>query len=245
MTGSIQLSDVHLWRSTQEELSYDIKKTVFSILEGKYKKPKKRLVLEGVSLSISPGQKIGIIGANGSGKSTLLKVICGILEPTLGSVKVTGNIASLIELEADFDRDLSVRDNIIMYVVLMGFPKHVMTKKVGEILEFAELSDYAYMPVKGLSSGMAARLGFAIATDVNADILIIDEVLSVGDQHFQHKSKTRINSIWHQKTTVLVVSHDLDFIQRSCEQVIVLKEGKIIYQGSPEEAITEYLAIVN
>lgn len=240
----IHLQDVCLWRRTQEELSYDLKKTVLSILEGNYRKPRKRLVLDRVNLSITRGEKIGIIGANGSGKSTLLKVICGILEPTQGAVKVKGTIAPLIELGAGFDDDLSVIDNVILYGVLMGFPKTIMKQKMQQILDFAELTDYAYVPVKGLSSGMSARLGFAIATDVNPDILIIDEVLSVGDEHFHRKSQQRMNELWHENSTVIVVSHNLKFITEACQKAIVIEHGKVLFFGSAQEAADRYLSQV-
>jgi ABC-type polysaccharide/polyol phosphate transport system ATPase subunit len=240
----IHLQDVSLWRRTQEELSYDLKKTILSVLEGNYRKPRKRLILDRITLSIARGEKIGIIGSNGSGKSTLLKVICGILQPTQGSVQVGGTIAPLIELGAGFDGELSVVDNIVMYGTLMGFPKAVMKQKIPQILEFSELVDYAYVPVKGLSSGMAARLGFAIATDVNPDVLIIDEVLSVGDEHFQRKSQQRMNELWHEHSTVIVVSHNLKFIKDSCEKTLVIDQGKVAFFGSPEEASQTYLAQV-
>ncbi|MGA0199446.1 MAG: ABC transporter ATP-binding protein, partial [Prochlorotrichaceae cyanobacterium] len=240
----IHLQDVCLWRRTQEELSYDLKKTVLSILEGNYRKPRKRLVLDRVNLSITRGEKIGIIGANGSGKSTLLKVICGILEPTQGAVKVKGTIAPLIELGAGFDDDLSVIDNVILYGILMGFPKTIMKQKMQQILDFAELTDYAYVPVKGLSSGMSARLGFAIATDVNPDILIIDEVLSVGDEHFHRKSQQRMNELWHENSTVIVVSHNLKFITEACQKAIVIEHGKVLFFGSAQEAADRYLSQV-
>lgn len=240
----IHLQDVSLWRRTQEELSYDLKKTVFSFLEGTYNKPRKRLVLDRITLSITRGEKIGIIGANGSGKSTLLKVICGILQPTQGTVHVKGTIAPLIELGAGFDDDLSVADNVLLYGTLMGFPKAVMKQKMQQILEFAELTDYAYVPVKGLSSGMSARLGFAIATDVNPDILIIDEVLSVGDEHFHRKSQQRMNELWQEHSTVIVVSHNLKFIADACEKVLVIEHGKSVFFGTPEEASQLYLSQV-
>jgi ABC-type polysaccharide/polyol phosphate transport system ATPase subunit len=240
----IHLQDVCLWRRTQEELSYDLKKTVLSILEGNYRKPRKRLVLDRVNLSITRGEKIGIIGANGSGKSTLLKVICGILEPTQGAVKVKGTIAPLIELGAGFDDDLSVIDNVILYGILMGFSKTIMKQKMQQILDFAELTDYAYVPVKGLSSGMSARLGFAIATDVNPDILIIDEVLSVGDEHFHRKSQQRMNELWHENSTVIVVSHNLKFITEACQKAIVIEHGKVLFFGSAQEAADRYLSQV-
>lgn len=208
---AIRLDNVSLIRRTQEEFSYDLKKTLLSFLEGKYRKPSRRCVLDNISLVIEAGEKVGIIGSNGSGKSTLLKVICNILEPTRGKVRVKGNIAPLIELGAGFDSDMSVVENIILYGVMLGFGEQEMRRRIPEILEFAELEDYISVPVKALSSGMVARLGFAIATDIQPDILILDEVLSVGDESFRNKSKQRIEKFWQDHATILLVSHDLNF----------------------------------
>ncbi|MGA9378771.1 MAG: ATP-binding cassette domain-containing protein, partial [Phormidium sp.] len=163
---AICLEQVSLWRRTQEEFSYDLKKTILSVLEGKYHKPAKKLVLDRVDLTIATGEKVGIIGVNGSGKSTLLKVICGILKPTRGQVKVWGKIAPMIELEAGFDPELSLFDNIMLYGVMLGFSQKEMRQRISSILAFAELEEYVLIPLKALSSGMVARLGFAIATDV-------------------------------------------------------------------------------
>lgn len=202
----IRLDKVSLWRRTQEEFSYDLKKTLLSLIEGKYRKPAKKLVLDNVDLVVEKGDKIGIIGANGSGKSTLLKIISGILQPTTGTVRVKGQVAPLIELGAGFDAEISVMDNILLYGVLLGFSRAEMKERANSILEFAELQDYALVPVKGLSSGMVARLGFSIATDVQPNILILDEVLSVGDENFKNKCKQRIDNFWNGDATVLVVS---------------------------------------
>jgi ABC-type polysaccharide/polyol phosphate transport system ATPase subunit len=240
----IRLDKVSLWRRTQEELSYDLKKTFLSLLEGKYRKPVKTLILDQIDLNVSSGEKIGIIGANGSGKSTLLKVICGILQPTNGVVKVQGKIAPLIELGAGFDSEISVMDNILLYGVLLGFSRTEMKERVRLILEFAELEDYIFVPVKALSSGMVARLGFAIATDVQPDILILDEVLSVGDESFQNKSKKRIENFWSKNTTILVVSHNLRFIQDTCNQAIWLNKGKIQIMGNADQVVEHYLESV-
>lgn len=240
----IRLDQVSLWRRTQEEFSYDLKKTVLSFLEGKYRKPARKLVLDKIELVVEAGEKVGIIGANGSGKSTILKLICGILQPTTGQVRVRGKIAPLIELGAGFDPEISVRDNIILYGVLLGFSRAEMFERVKLILEFAELQDYAFVPVKALSSGMVARLGFAIATDVQPDILILDEVLSVGDESFRNKCKQRIDKFWEAHATVLVVSHDLGFIQQSCKRVIWLDRGVIKSAGTPTDTINEYLSFV-
>lgn len=240
----IRIDNVSLWRRTQEEFSYDLKKTVLSILEGKYRQPAKKLVLDNLNLVIHSGEKIGIVGGNGAGKSTLLKLISGILQPTNGSVRVRGKIAPLIELGAGFDAEISVMDNITLYGVMLGFSKAQMQARAQSILDFAELEDYAFVPVKGLSSGMVARLGFAVATDVQPEILILDEVLSVGDESFKNKCKLRMNKFWDGNTTILVVSHDLDFVKQSCDQAIWLDKGKIRFTGTASQAVKHYLQTV-
>jgi ABC-type polysaccharide/polyol phosphate transport system ATPase subunit len=159
-------------------------------------------------------------------------------------LRVRGDIAPLIELGAGFDPDLSVKDNIILYGVMLGFSRQEMKTRVASILDFAELQDYSFAPVKSLSSGMSARLGFAIATDVKPDILILDEVLSVGDESFKHKCQARMDKLWDQHTTILVVSHGLEFIQESCERAIWLDRGKIRFSGSTEDTISHYLEAV-
>ncbi len=241
MTEAIRLDKVSLWRRTQEEFSYDLKRTILSVVEGKYRQAAKKLILNEIELKIDRGEKIAIIGANGSGKSTLLKIICGILQPTTGSVKVKGNIAPLIELGAGFDEELSVRDNIIFYGVMLGFSRQEMKERAKSILEFAELQEYGLIPVKGLSSGMKARLGFAIATDVEPDILILDEILSVGDEGFKHKCEQKMQEFWQDGTTILLVSHSMNFIAESCNKTIWLDHGKIKFIGDTDRAIELYL----
>jgi len=241
---AIRLDNVSLWRRTQEELSYDLKKTVLSLLEGKYRKAARKLVLDQIDLVIESGEKIGIIGANGSGKSTLLKIISNILEPTSGRVWVKGTIAPLIELGAGFDPDLSVSENIVLYGILLGFSEPDMRRRAQSILAFAELEDYTAAPVKSLSSGMVARLGFAIATDVQPDILIVDEVLSVGDQSFRNKCRQRIDQFWNTNTTILLVSHDMDILKKSCQRIIWVDRGKIRMIGDAFETVQVYLESV-
>ena len=240
----IRLDQVSLWRRTQEEFSYDLKKTIFSLLQGKHVQPAKKQVLREVNFAVNMGEKIGIIGSNGAGKSTLLKVICGILPPTKGVVRVRGRIAPLIELGAGFNMDMSVRDNIILYGVLLGYTKEDMKTRIHDILGFAELEEYAEVPVKALSSGMKARLGFSVATDVNPDILILDEVLSVGDARFTQKSRQRILDLWQQSSTILFVSHSLEYVQDLCDRSIWLNQGEIAYVGDTKEAIRLYLDYV-
>jgi len=238
---AIRLDQVCLWRRTQEEFSYDLKKTVLSVLEGKYRQPAKKLVLDKIDLVVKKGEKIGIIGSNGAGKSTLLKVISGILQPTTGTVRVRGKIAPLIELGAGFDSEISVVDNILLYGVLLGFSRSEMKERIYSILDFAELEDYRFVPVKGLSSGMVARLGFAIATDIEPDILILDEVLSVGDESFRNKCQKRIDKFWDSHVTILVVSHSMEFIKQSCDMAIWLTKGNINLAGNSENVVKSYL----
>ena len=240
----IRIDNVSLWRRTQEEFSYDLKKTALSIIEGKYRQPAKKLVLDNLNLVINSGEKVGIIGGNGAGKSTLLKLISGILQPTMGTFRVRGKIAPLIELGAGFDIDISVMDNITLYGVMLGFSKAQMRARAKSILDFAELQDYAFVPVKGLSSGMVARLGFAVATDVQPEILILDEVLSVGDESFKNRCKQRMDKFWDGNTTILVVSHDLEFVKESCDQAVWLEKGKIRFIGSASVAVEHYLQTV-
>lgn len=240
----IRLDNVSLWRRTQEEFSYDLKRTVLSLIQGKYQQPAKKQVLKDIDLVVKTGEKVGIIGDNGAGKSTLLKVICGILEPTTGEIRVRGNIAPLIELGAGFNVDMSVKDNIVTYGVLLGYSKQEMKSRVYSILEFSELEDYAEVPVKALSSGMKARLGFAVATDVKPDILILDEVLSVGDAKFKKKSQERIESLWNQSSTILFVSHSLEYVRDLCDTAIWLDHGKIIFYGDKNDTVDRYLKAV-
>jgi ABC-2 type transport system ATP-binding protein len=238
---AVELQGVSLWRRTQEELAYDLKRTILHTIERRYRRPTRRRVLARVDLRVERGEKIGIIGPNGAGKSTLLKVICGILRPTTGEVRVSGRIAPLIELGAGFDNDLTVVENIIYYGVLLGFSRDEMRARAQPILEFAELEDYARSPLKALSSGMAARLGFAVATDRRPDILVLDEVLAVGDESFRRKSTQRITDFWDAHSTILVVSHGLDFIASQCERAIWLDHGRLVMIGPAAEVAEQYL----
>lgn len=236
----IALEDVTLWRRTQEEYAYDLKRSIFAVIERRYRKPARRCVLRDVSLAIRPGEKLGIIGPNGSGKSTLLKVIAGILAPTTGTVRVRGSVAPLIELGAGFDADLSVIDNIIYYGVLLGHDRSWIRGRIDAILDFAQLYDHANEPLKALSSGMAARLGFAVATESNPEILILDEVLSVGDESFRRRSAERLARFWDERVTVIVVSHETAFIRAQCERAVLLEEGEVIAFGAADAVVDEY-----
>ncbi len=240
----VALRNVSLERWMRDEYAYDLKNQIFSILEGRHQKQTRKAVLSEIDLEITRGEKVGVIGPNGAGKSTLLKTICGILYPTRGEVSTAGNIVPLLELGAGFDPDLPVVENIILYGVLLGSSRKVMIEKVPGVLEFAELQNYGSVPVKVLSSGMAARLGFAIATDVQPDILILDEVLSIGDEHFKQKCRRRLDRFWQEHVTVVIVSHELEFIRQACDRAIWLENGRVAFDGPAREAVARYLSAI-
>lgn len=239
--SAVRLDNVTLYRRAQEEYSLDLKRHLFATLQGQHRKPLRRKVLDGVTLEIAAGEKIGIIGPNGAGKSTLLKIICGILEPTEGTVQVEGLVAPLLELGAGFDPELSAVDNIWLYAAILGRKPAEMAQKIDAIIEFAELGDYRDAPVRVFSSGMIARLGFAIATDIEPQIVLLDEVLSVGDESFRNKSRRRLESLWRDHVTVIAASHDLPFVRSSCDRVIWLERGRLRFAGSAQEAVDAYL----
>lgn len=198
------------------------------------------VALSDISLRISRGEVVGIVGLNGSGKSTLLKLISGILEPSEGTVKTYGTISPLIELGAGFDFDLTTRENIFLNGSVLGFDRNFVKEKYAEILDFAELQDFENVAVKNFSSGMIARLGFSIATLVKPDILIVDEILSVGDFLFQQKCEKRIAELMSGGTTVLIVSHAIEQIERLCNRVIWLEHGKTKMIGETQEVCNQY-----
>lgn len=196
--------------------------------------------LDDISIDIEKGEVLGIIGLNGSGKSTLLKIISGILKPSGGSVEVNGTISPLIELGAGFDPDLTTRENIFLNGSVLGFERSFIREKYDEILDFAELRDYENVAIKNFSSGMVARLGFAIATLVKPDILIVDEILAVGDFLFQQKCERRIAEMMSGGTTVLIVSHSIEQIERLCTRILWLDHGKTRMIGDTAEVCGEY-----
>lgn len=196
--------------------------------------------LRDISFTVEKGDRVGILGFNGAGKSTLLKVIAGVLKPTEGSVKVNGIIAPMLELGAGFDMNYSGKENIFLYGATMGYSRKFIESKYNEIVEFSELGDFIEVPVKNYSSGMRARLGFAIATAVEPEILILDEVLSVGDAKFRKKSEAKIRSMFDKGITVLFVSHSVDQVLNICNKAIILDHGKIIASGDAEEICAKY-----
>ena len=202
---------------------------------------KEFLALKDVSFEVKKGEAWGIIGTNGSGKSTLLKLICGILKPYKGKVTINGTIAPLIELGAGFDGDLTASENIYLNGAVLGYDKKFMREHFDEIVEFAELKDFLEMPLKNYSSGMAARLGFAIATVVRPDILICDEVLAVGDYAFQKKCEKKMNDMRESGTTLLYVSHSIESVKTVCDHALWIEKGVRVMKGEVEKVCNSYL----
>jgi ABC transporter related protein len=200
----------------------------------------KMWALREINLKIEEGDVWGIVGFNGAGKSTLLKVISGILKPTTGEVKINGNISPLIELGAGFDMDLTARENIFLNGYILGYSKNLLKEKFDEIVEFSELKDFIDVPLKNFSSGMVARLGFAIATIIEPKILIVDEILSVGDFKFQQKSEKKIKAMMGNGTTVIFVSHSVAQVEEICNKAVWLEKGKIKKIGNAKEICEEY-----
>lgn len=196
--------------------------------------------LKDVSFEVKKSDSVGLIGLNGSGKSTMLKTIAGVYKPTKGSVTVRGNIAPLIELGAGFDMDLTARENVFLNGALLGYSRKEMEKEYDEIVEFSELKDFMNVPVKNFSSGMISRLAFAIATVGIPDILIVDEVLSVGDFHFQEKCEKRIFNMMDKGTTILFVSHSIQQVKRICNKIVWLDHGNLKMLGSTQEVCDIY-----
>ena len=201
--------------------------------------------LKDVSFKVEKGDRVGVMGFNGAGKSTLLKTIAGVLKPTMGSVKVSGVIAPMLELGAGFDMNYSGRENIYLYGTTMGFSRKFIQEKYDEIVEFSELGDFIEAPLKSYSSGMKSRLGFAIATAVKPDVLILDEVLSVGDAAFKEKSEQRILDMMEDGVTVLFVSHSTDRVRKLCNKAIILTSGQIVANGEVNEICDLYTEMVN
>lgn len=193
-----------------------------------------------VSLDVPAGQMLGLIGRNGSGKSTLLKLIAGVYRPTMGTVRINGSLAPLIELGAGFHHELTGRENILLSGLLMGYSKDEMRRRERSIVEFADIGDFIDAPIKQYSSGMHTRLAFAVATEVDPDILIVDEILAVGDAAFQEKCFTRIENFRKGGKTILFVSHNMLQVTAHCDRVVLLEKGSIIADGNPSEVAKHY-----
>lgn len=217
-----------------------LKERLFAKVEEEKKRKERFQALSEISFSVEKGEIFGVIGKNGAGKSTLLKVLAGIMKPTSGSIKTEGTIAPMIELGTGFDFELSPIENIYLSGSILGYNKKFLDEKIPEILSFSELWDFKDNPVKYFSSGMVARLAFSVSTLVVPDILIVDEILSVGDMDFQKKSYQRMLELMGSGTTVVYVSHDMESIRNLCSRVLWLEHGKVKQIGNAKEVCSNY-----
>lgn len=235
----IEVSDVTMQFRLNNDKILSLKEFVTTALRGKLQY-NQFTALEHVSFEVKKGETLGLIGRNGAGKSTLLKVISGILKPTKGSVVCRGNVVPMLELGSGFDFDLTGRENIFLNGAILGYSEEFLKAKYDEIVEFSELGQFIEVPIRNYSSGMLARLAFSIATVVNPEILIVDEILSVGDAAFQEKSKRRMLELMGGGTTVLFVSHSLDQIREMCSNAVWLEHGKVRMFGRAKEVCDAY-----
>lgn len=196
--------------------------------------------LRNVSFSLQKGDRLGVLGLNGAGKSTLMKIIAGVYKPTEGTMKIGGAIAPLIELGAGFDMEYTGKENVFLYGSVLGYSRKFLEEKYDEIVAFSELGKFMDVPLKNYSSGMRARLGFSIATVVEPDILILDEVLSVGDAKFRKKSEKKVTDMFQKGVTVLFVSHSIEQVKSICNKAILLEHGTVVAEGSAEEVAELY-----
>ena len=241
MEPIIKVDNVSMCFNLSTEKHESLKEYLLAMVQGRLQYDE-FYALRDVSLDIMPGDFYGLVGLNGSGKSTLLKTIAGVYKPTKGKVTVNGTIAPLIELGAGFDMDLTARENIYLNGTVLGFSPKYLDEKFDEIVEFSELQNFLDVPLKNYSSGMVARIGFAIATITKPDILIADEVLSVGDFLFQQKCEKRMQELMAGGTTVILVSHSIEQIGRMCSKVAWLSHGRLKMNGDTETVCNAYKA---
>lgn len=228
------------FRKTAEKIT-SLKEYVVKKLKGKIEY-KEFVALDNINLEINKGEVVGFVGLNGAGKSTLLKIVSSVQKPTYGKVTVQGKVSPLLELGAGFDNDLTGRENIYLNGLILGYSREFIKEKMEDIIEFAELKDFIDTPIKNYSSGMKARLGFSVATARVPEILIVDEVLSVGDGRFRKKSEQKMIEIIKSDATVLFVSHSLEQIRRLCTKVVWLEKGKVKMVGETKEVCDAYEA---
>ena len=237
----ISVKNVSMVFNLASELVTSLKEYVLKRLQRKLK-VQPFYALKDISLDIQRGDAVALIGANGSGKSTLLKLVAGVLVPTEGSITVNGSVAPLIELGAGFDYELTARENIFLNGAVMGYDRAFMQARFDSIIDFAELWEFVDVPMKNYSSGMIARLGFSIATTVRADILIVDEVLAVGDFRFQQKCHRRLEQMMAEGTTLLFVSHSTQQVRQLCKKAVWLKKGRVVDYGEANQVCDRYEA---
>ena len=240
MEPIIKVDNVSMCFNLSKEKHESLKEYFLAMVQGRLQYDE-FYALKDVSLDIMPGDFYGLVGLNGSGKSTLLKTIAGVYKPSKGKVTVNGTIAPLIELGAGFDMDLTARENVFLNGAVLGHDRAYMQEHFKNIIDFAELWDFVDVPVKNYSSGMIARLGFSIATEVKADILACDEILSVGDFMFQQKCHQRMEQMLSGGTTLLFVSHDINQVKQLCKRAIWIDHGRLRGDGPAEEVCNAYV----
>lgn len=236
---AISVKNVSMAFNLNKEKVDNLKEYVIKLITRKLEY-KKFYALQDINFEVKKGEHLAILGFNGAGKSTLLKTIVGVYKPTTGSIEKCGVIAPLLELGAGFDPNYTGKENIFLYGAILGYSREYLESKYDEIVEFSELGHFIDVPLKNYSSGMKARLGFSIATAVEPDVLILDEVLSVGDAKFRTKSLKKVQSMFDKGVTVLFVSHSIDQVRAICDKAILLEKGKIISQGNVEEVTAVY-----
>lgn len=240
----IDINDISIRYITGDMKNIGLKDYVIQRIKRQYK-VKEFWAVDGVSFQLEAGDMLGIIGTNGAGKSTLLKVISGIMVPTIGTAKIAGSVAALLELGSGFDGDLTVRENTYLRGAMLGYTRSFMNNMYAQIITFAELGEFQDRPFKQLSSGMKSRLSFSIACLVNPDILILDEVLSVGDGGFRRKSEEKMLEIIKGGTTTILVSHSLEQVRRMCNRVLWLHKGRQLAFGDTKQICDQYEEFLN
>ena len=240
----IEVDNVSMEFFTRDEKIDNLKELIIRLIKGKAQR-KATKVLNDVSFKVKRGESIGLIGHNGAGKSTLLKLIAEIYKPTKGTVKVNGKVAPLLNLGAGFDYESSGKENVYLNGAILGYSRKEIAKKYEEIVEFAELKDYMHIPLKNYSSGMVARLGFAIAIDVQPDILLVDEILSVGDENFRRKCAQKVNELRERGVTFVIVSHNMQQVKSLCQKAIWIENSEVMAYGEVNEVCDKYQKYCN
>ena len=238
---AIEVTDLVMEFKVTKDKIDTLKEYVIRTLKRNKKAKRKIRILDGISFEVKRGERVGILGFNGSGKSTLLRIISGIYEPTEGTVKINGKVAPLLAISAGFDKNYTGKNNIFLNGAFLSMDENYLKEKYDEIVEFSELGEFINYPVKNYSKGMQAKLGFSVATAIKPDILILDEVLGVGDIKFKKKSNAKIQSMMKEGGTVLLVSHSIGQIKKICDRCIWIENGKIVMEGEAKEVCDAYV----
>jgi ABC-type polysaccharide/polyol phosphate transport system ATPase subunit len=239
--GVLELAGVSKRFVIRHNPTHDLKVRVLALFHPRHRERRQEVwALRDVDVHLERGESLGLIGPNGSGKSTLLRIMAGILPPTSGRVAVSGTVAPMLELGVGFHPELTGRENVYLSTSLFGLGTRQTDALYDRIVAFAELQEFMRAPIKTFSSGMAMRLGFAVATHLDADVLLVDEVLAVGDRAFQQKCLARMSEVQARGRSIVVVAHDLDLVQRFCDRACLLVEGRILAEGAPDEVVARY-----